>query len=94
MNLFREDGSTIDIPEFEHPGILLERKEESKILFRSIEKLSEDQKTAYILKNIRGLSYKKISEIMKKTSSSIESLIFRAKKNLKVMIGNELNDKK
>ena len=85
MNLFREDGSTIDIPEFEHPGILLERKEESKILFRSIEKLSEDQKTAYILKNIRGLSYKKISEIMKKTSSSIESLIFRAKKNLKVI---------
>ena len=51
------------------------------ILFRSIEKLSEDQKTAYILKNIRGLSYKKISEIMKKTSSSIESLIFRAKKS-------------
>ena len=94
MNLFREDGSTIDIPEFEHRGILLERKEESKILFRSIEKLSEDQKTAYILKNIRGLSYKKISEIMKKTSSSIESLIFRAKKNLKVMIENELNDKK
>ena len=94
MNLFREDGSTIDIPEFEHPGILLERKEESKILFRSIEKLSENQKTAYILKNIRGLSYKKISEIMKKTSSSIESLIFRAKKNLKVMIENELNHKK
>ena len=32
MNLFREDGSTIDIPEFEHPGILLERKEESNDL--------------------------------------------------------------
>ena len=60
----------------------------------AIEKLNNDQKTAYILKNIRGLNFKKISKIMKKSTSSIESLIFRAKKNLKIILTKKLNDKK
>ena len=82
-NLFREDGSSIDVPDFEHPGVILERKESSKFLFNAIEKLNFNQKTAYILKNIQGMPYSKISQIMEKSVSSIESLIFRAKKNLK-----------
>ena len=38
---------------------------------------------AYILKNIQGLSYKKISDIMEKSVASVESILFRAKNNLK-----------
>ena len=94
INLFRDDGSLIDIPQFEHPGIILEQKENSKLLFNAIDKLSEEQKTAYILKNIQGLSYKKISEIMNKSTSSIESLIFRAKKNLKNQLKKYIDNKK
>tara|TARA_B100000029_G_C17563812_1_gene954391 strand:- start:1592 stop:2161 length:570 start_codon:yes stop_codon:yes gene_type:complete len=94
INLFREDGSIIDIPVFNHPGIILEKKEEGKMLFEAINSLNEEQKSAYILKNIQGLSYKKISEVMKKSTSSIESLIFRAKKNLKKYLEKKLNDKK
>lgn len=94
INLFRDDGSLIDIPQFEHPGIILEQKENSKLLFNAIDKLSEEQKTAYVLKNIQGLSYKKISEIMNKSTSSIESLIFRAKKNLKNQLKKYIDNKK
>ena len=64
----------------------LEQKENSKILFSAINKLNHQQKTAYILKNVQGLSYKKISDIMNKSISSIESLIYRAKQNLKTII--------
>ena len=53
-----------------------------------------DQKTAYILKNIQGMPYRKISKIMEKSVSSIESLIFRAKKNLKTELEKKLNNKK
>ena len=74
--------------------MILEKKENSKLLFNAIDKLNEEQKTAYILKNIQGLSYKKISEIMNKSSSSIESLIFRAKKNLKVHLKKHMDNKK
>ena len=94
VNLFRDDGTIIDIPEFEHPGIILEKKENSKLLFNAIDKLNEEQKTAYILKNIQGLSYKKIAEIMNKSTSSIESLIFRAKKSLKLHLIKKMDNKK
>jgi len=86
VNIFREDNSLIDIPDFHHPGIELEQKENAKILFDAIEKLPENQKKAYILKNIQGLSYKKISDIMDKSIASIESMLFRAKNNLKNII--------
>ena len=83
VNIFREDDSLIDIPDFHHPGIQLEQKENAKILFDAIEKLPDNQKNIYILKNIQGLSYKKISDIMEKSVASVESILFRAKNNLK-----------
>ena len=94
INLFREDGTVIDIPQFEHPGVQLEKKEDAKLLFEAIESLNDEQKTAYTLKNIQGLSYNKISKVMDKSTSSIESLIFRAKKNLKKYLEKKLQDKK
>ena len=68
--------------EFNHPGILLENKEHSEVLYLAIDKLPNDQKIAFTLHKIDGLSYKEISEITKKSIPSIESLLFRAKKNL------------
>ena len=64
------------------------------MLFEAINSLNKEQKTAYILKNIQGLSYKEISRIMERSTSSIESLIFRAKKNLKKYLEKKLSDKK
>ena len=64
------------------------------MLFEAINSLNKEQKTAYILKNIQGLSYKKISRIIERSTSSIESLIFRAKKNLKKYLEKKLSDKK
>ena len=39
------------------------------------------------------MPYRKISKIMEKSVSSIESLIFRAKKNLKTELEKKLNNK-
>lgn len=69
--------------DFLHPGIIEENKERGKILFKAIDKLSEKQKTAFILSKIENLSRKEICDIMKLSLSSVESLIFRAKENLK-----------
>ena len=75
-------------------GILLEKKEDSKLLFEAIKKLNQYQKQAYILKNITGLSYKEIANVMNKTTSSIESLLFRAKRNLKKELIKKMDNKK
>jgi RNA polymerase sigma-70 factor (ECF subfamily) len=52
-------------------------------LFKAIEKLPEKQKIAFTLNRIEGLSYQEISEIMNLTVASVESLLHRARKNLK-----------
>lgn len=66
----------------DHPGIQLENKERSETLFRAINQLPQAQRVVFTLHKIDGLSYKEVGEITSKSISSIESLMFRAKKNL------------
>jgi RNA polymerase sigma-70 factor (ECF subfamily) len=72
--------------DFEHPGILLENKEDAKILFTAIGTLPENQQTAFILSKVDGLKNQEIAEIMQLSISSIESLVFRARNNLKEIL--------
>ncbi|UII23105.1 RNA polymerase sigma factor [Fulvivirga ligni] len=69
--------------DFEHPGVSLENKERSKILMEHIDRLPKNQKVAFTLHKLEDLSYKEVSDIMQVSISSVESLMFRAKKNLK-----------
>lgn len=69
--------------DFVHPGIKLENKEEAKIVFQAIDQLPENQKVAFTLNKIEGLSYQEVGEVMKISLSSVESLIFRARTKLK-----------
>ena len=68
---------------FNHPGVQLENKERAKVLFEKIGQLPENQRIAFTLHKVEGLSHKEVCEIMELSISSIESLLFRAKKNLK-----------
>ena len=72
-----------DPPDFHHPGVSLDNKERSAILFRAIEQLPENQKIAFTLHKMEGLSYQQVSVVMNATVSSVESLLHRAKTNLK-----------
>lgn len=82
-SLFNSAGDLqYDSPNFFHPGVILENKEKSAILFKAIHSLPENQKTAFILSKVEGLSYAEISEVMKMSISSVESLLFRAKQSL------------
>lgn len=76
----------VNPPEFQHPGVTLDKKENASLLFRAIEKLPENQKVAFILNKVEGLSYQEVSEVMQTTVSSIESLLHRAKNNLRKVL--------
>lgn len=88
QSLFEADGAklAIDKPHFQHPGVLMERQEQAHILFLALEKLPENQKTAFVLHKLEDLSYTEIAEVMQMSLSSIESLLFRAKQNLRVYL--------
>lgn len=68
--------------EMNHPGIILENKEKSETLFLAINNLPESQRLVFTLHKIDGKSYQEVSDITEKSLSSVESLMFRAKKNL------------
>lgn len=74
--------------EMNHPGIILENKEKSEALFYAINQLPEAQKVVFTLHKVDGKSYQEISDIIDKSVSSVESLMFRAKKNLQKLLEN------
>ena len=73
---------------FYHPGVKLENKERAAVLFQAIEKLPFNQRTAFTLHKLENLSYAELAEIMGVSVSSVESLMFRAKQNLRKLLGN------
>ena len=76
---------------FEHPGILLENQEDAALLFAVFNTLTENQKTAFLLSKLDGLSNSEIAEIMQLSISSVESLIFRAKASLQQKLAEKFN---
>ncbi len=74
--------------EINHPGIILENKEKSEVLFKAINKLPESQRVMFTLSKVDGLSYKEIADITGNSLSSVESILFRSKKNLQSILKN------
>ena len=72
-----------DSPDFDHPGILLENKENAKALFKGINALPPNQKTAFILSFVEDLHRQEVADIMEISLKAVESLLQRGKKNLK-----------
>jgi len=66
-----------------HPGFALEQQEKVKHIFSKINKLPPQQKTAVLLNKLEGLSIRECAIIMQTTEKAVESLLSRAKSNLK-----------
>jgi RNA polymerase sigma factor (sigma-70 family) len=84
VSLFTNENKPIVQPtDFAHPGILMENAEKAHLLFKAIELLPPQQKAAFVLAQVEDLPQKEIATIMKLSPKAVESLIQRAKVNLK-----------
>jgi len=83
LNFFNTPINASDSIDFEHPGVLLENKEHAIILYQVIDGLSDNQKTAFILSYIEDLPRQKVADIMETSLKAVESLLQRAKKNMR-----------
>lgn len=79
----KNDELMHDPPDFVHPGIKAERKEDAEKLFKALEKIPTNQKTAFILNKMEMLSYQEVADIMEVSTNAVDSLLQRARKNLK-----------
>jgi len=85
----KEEEQIFEPVDYWHPGIELESKEEINALYRAIDTLPEKQKTALILSKFEKLPQKEIAKILELTPKAVESLIGRAKKNLRKALMND-----
>lgn len=69
--------------EFVHPGVVMEKKESARILMRAMQLLPDNQRVAFTLIKVEGLSYEEVASIMETSIKAVEALMHRAKENLR-----------
>jgi RNA polymerase sigma factor (sigma-70 family) len=91
QRLFGDENEPVfEIPDFNHPGVALENKERAAQLFKAISQLPDNQKKAFTLHKLEDLSYHEISDVLKTTIPAVESLMHRAKQNLRKILEKQL----
>ena len=84
--LFQHDnirGKSAEPHSDDHPGDSLEVAERDEIVKKAVATLPANQQKAFILYYYEELSYKEISSVLGLSVASVESLLFRARENLK-----------
>ncbi len=84
INSLQTDNTYFDVvagPETNSDFLMIEA-ERKRNLHMAIDALPENQKTAFVLSKYEDLSYKEIADVMELSVSSVESLLFRARKGL------------
>ena len=62
------------------------RNEQARQLHQAMGRLHPEQRTALVLYTFNDFSYNDIADVMQCSTAKVESLIFRARKNLKKML--------
>ncbi len=75
--------------DFVHPGVIVEQKENATKLFKAIKNIPEQQQVAFTLKHMEQLKQIEIAAIMNINEGAVESLLQRAKQNLKKQLENK-----
>jgi RNA polymerase sigma factor (sigma-70 family) len=87
QSLFGDNGEEQIYPvEFNHPGVQMEKKERANELFNALKQIPDKQRIAFTLHKLEGQSYQEVAEIMNTTLYAVESLMGRAKANLRTAL--------
>lgn len=91
QRLFGESNEPeFELPDFNHPGVSLDRKENAAKLFKAISELPGNQRVAFTLHKLEDLSYQEVSEVMNTSVPAVESLMHRAKQNLRKILEKQI----
>lgn len=88
FSIFSITGDQPEYPDFNHPGVQMERQEDAQFLLKVIDTLPDNQKTAFILSYIEDLPRQEVADIMNTSLKSVESLLQRGKTKLRQKLEN------
>jgi RNA polymerase sigma-70 factor (ECF subfamily) len=78
-----EMDETLAAPDSERPEQAFQQKVREDAVRGALERLPADQRAALVLSVYQDMSYKEIAETMGKTVRAVDSLLFRAKTNVR-----------
>jgi RNA polymerase sigma factor (sigma-70 family) len=81
-----EHVERLSMPDATGPEGTLENRERVKALNQALDRLPENQRIAFTLSKVEDLSYEEISRVMNVSISAVESLLYRAKGNLRKLL--------
>lgn len=79
-------GSVVLTDHSQVPDFLYEKKEQKRLIKQAIDKLPENQRLAIIMVTYQNLRYDEISYALDCSLSTVKSLIYRARQNLKNLL--------
>lgn len=94
LNWLSNENVTEQVPDFHHPGVALEQKEEAALLFRLIGELPEKQRLVFTLAKTEGLPVQDIAAVLGISTGAAESLLFRARNTLQQLLKKETEKNK
>ena len=83
------DGGIDAIHHGDSPSKALERKQLLSRIMDCMQKLSDDQRQVILLREVEGLSYKEISDVMDIPEGTVMSRLFYARKKLQKLLSEE-----
>jgi RNA polymerase sigma factor (sigma-70 family) len=75
-----------EVPTHAHPLALLEDQQQLSLLLDHIARLPDQQRVAFTLRHEQELSYEQIAAVLNTTVPAVESLLFRARKTLRIRL--------
>lgn len=83
------DGDIAEAHHEDGPGRALERKRLLQKIMDAMQQLPEDQREVILLRELEGLQYKEISELMEIPEGTVMSRLFYARKKLQKILAGE-----
>jgi RNA polymerase sigma-70 factor (ECF subfamily) len=70
----------------EHPSETAERRELAEVVKQAMSKLTEKHRAIIVLREIEGLSYEEMAEVLQISKGTVMSRLFHARRNLAALI--------
>ncbi len=83
------DGSIAEIHHQDSPRKSLERKQLYGLIMTALDKLPAEQKQIVLLREVEGLSYKEISDVMEIPEGTVMSRLYYARKKLQKLLAEQ-----
>jgi RNA polymerase sigma-70 factor (ECF subfamily) len=76
----------VDVSDYVRPGLALERSEEERQLYAALARLSSEHRDVLVMKDIDGLKYEEIADVLKIPIGTVRSRLNRARLELRDLL--------